>query len=91
MNLSFTSLRRVLSGIVFVGTLGFGVTQAFASPARLATYPSCERTGGVQYIPYNHCPECAPGEWGYCDGYGTSCVCVPIYDGYPGDPGSGTP
>ena len=72
MSRSLSYLRRGLLGIAFVGSLGFGATQALASPEQSARSGSCERTG-FAYLPYG-CPEC-PSGYGYCDGYGTDCVC----------------
>ena len=71
MRLSLFHLRRGLLGLAFVGSLGFGVTQAFATPD-LARSGSCEPTG-YKYIP-DDCPECG-GEFGYCDGINEYCVC----------------
>lgn len=71
MDRTLFSLRRGLLGLAFVGSLGFGATQALASP-QMASSGSCEATG-YMYIP-NDCPECN-GSGGYCDGVNTDCVC----------------
>jgi hypothetical protein len=71
MDRSLFSLRRGLLGLAFVSSLGFGATQALASP-ELARSGSCQPTGQL-YIP-DDCPECG-GTGGYCDGYNTDCVC----------------
>lgn len=69
---SLCYLRRGLLGIAFAGSLGFGATQAFASPEQAERAGSCYRSG-YAYLPFE-CPECPSGS-GYCDGYNTECVC----------------
>jgi hypothetical protein len=78
MSRSLSYLRRGLLGIALVGSLGFGATQAFATPEETAAsggscpwsangpyfYPPCE----------DFCREVGGGEWGYCDN--GMCVCV---------------
>lgn len=72
MSRSLSTLRRALLGIAFVGSLGFGATQAVASPEPVARFGSCYPSG-YAYLP-RECPECPSGS-GWCDGYNTECVC----------------
>lgn len=72
MSRSRLPLRRALLGVAFAACMGFGVTQAFATPGT-ARSGSCERTG-YMYIP-NDCPECG-GSGGFCDGVNEYCVCT---------------
>ncbi len=77
MSRSLLYLRRGLLGIAFVGSLGFGVTQAFATPQ-----PGSARSGSCPWSPngpyfYGPCDDYCRGqnaEWGYCDS--GSCICV---------------
>lgn len=71
MSRSPSYLRRGLLGLVFVGSLGFGATQALASPEQ-ARFTSCPATG-YDYA-YQHCAAGCPGGRGYCDAYGR-CQC----------------
>lgn len=76
MSRSLSYLRRGLLGIAFVGSLGFGATQAFASPEQ-AREAVC-RTGAGPYIPtggvpFDPCTQCPGG--GFCDGTSSECVC----------------
>ena len=71
MSRSLSYLRRGLLGFVFVGSLGFGATQAFALPEP-APLTSCDVTWSP-YIPEHGCPECAVG--GYCSGASYDCTC----------------
>ncbi len=73
MNGSLTNLRRALLAFTVVGSLGFGVTQAFATPDVAARAGSCQRTGYV-YRPMDGCEECPRG--GYCNGTSETCVCI---------------
>ncbi len=66
-------LRRGLLGIAFVGSLGFGATQAFASP-EVARTESCELSGSP-YIPTHNCDQSCPWIGGYCDGRSWECTC----------------
>lgn len=61
MSRSFSNLRRALFGIAFVGSLGFGVGQAFAEP----------RTSPARQ-PYCHTNEirCYCMGWSYCSSTG---------------------
>ncbi len=74
MSRSLSNLRRGLFGIAFVGSLGFGATQAFGSP---------NQARGGNCIPKGYdysTPVCGSGcyrQIGYCD---TSGVC---HCGYP--------
>ena len=72
MSRSFIYLRRALFGIAFAGSLGFGATQAFASPG-LARYSSCELSLSP-YLPRGGCPECGING-GYCSGTSYDCTC----------------
>jgi hypothetical protein len=69
---SLFNLHRRLFGIVIVGALTFGLTQAFAAPAAAESAGSCQRTG-YAYIPMD-CPECN-GAGGWCDGWNEDCIC----------------
>ncbi len=73
MSRSLSYLRRGLLGIAFVGSLGFGATQAFGSPNREpAVY--CEATG-YDY-PSAYCQSMLGCQWGggYCTFWGI-CEC----------------
>ena len=74
MSRSLLYLRRGLLGIAFVGSLGFGATQAFGSPNQT-------RTGYCPPKGYDYStPICGSGcyrQIGYCD-YSGVCHC-----GYP--------
>ena len=67
-----TLLRRGLLGVAFTATLGFGATQALATPAQA-------RLGTCMYTPFPYDPpggchfECEYG--GYCSGFDTNCTC----------------
>ncbi len=72
MSRSLSYLRRGLLGIAFVGSLGFGATQAFGSPNRTQGV-TCDVTG-YDYPSY-YCQfamRCDYGGW--CSSYG-SCNC----------------
>jgi hypothetical protein len=75
MNRPLSSLSRGLLGLAFVGSLGFGATQSFATPDPQARAGSCERTG-YAYRPAEGCLECPRG--GYCDGSSEYCVCITL-------------
>jgi hypothetical protein len=73
MSRSLSYLRRGLFSLAFVGSLGFGATQALANPEQWPyPYPSCE-LGWSIYIPQHGCPECTYG--GYCNGTSYDCIC----------------
>jgi len=72
MSRSLSYLRRGLLGIAFMGSLGFGVTQAFANPVE-ARFGSC-RIGMIYEPPSGGCPECPSGD-GFCNGWSTECEC----------------
>lgn len=68
MSRSLSYLRRGLLGLAFLGSLGFGVTQAFAKPERVSA-PSCpalytlcfceDGTSKCFRLPYGEpCPIC---------------------------------
>jgi hypothetical protein len=75
MSRSVSYLRRGLLGIAFLGSLGFGATQALASPEQ-AHEVVCQ-TGDGPYIPsggpYDPCAHCPNG--GFCNGRDSGCVC----------------
>ena len=76
MSRSLSYLRRGLPGIAFVGSLGFGTTQALAAPQQ-SRDKLCPYEGLLPY-PYlasqciDHC-----NELGYFDGVclSTGCTC----------------
>jgi hypothetical protein len=64
-------LRRGILGIAFAGILGFGATQALATPTQA-------RSGTCLYAPFPYDPPggCWECEWGgYCSGGDTNCTC----------------
>ena len=71
MSRSLSYLRRGLLGIAFVGSLGFGVTQALAGPATTAS-SYCEPNEC-----WNYCMGTGQGE-GICtaDPYSPGLICV---------------
>lgn len=73
MSHSLSYLRRALFTVAFLGSLGLGATQAFATPDVAARASSCQLTGGGAHFPLDGCPECPNG--GYCDGNSEYCVC----------------
>jgi hypothetical protein len=73
MRRSFLILQRGLLGIVVVGSLGFGATQAWGSAKVTDPDGSCPYTGSGPYK-YRPCNDFCGGS-AYCDGVGT-CVCV---------------
>ncbi len=72
MSRSPTFLRRGILGVAFTTVLGFGATQALATPAQ-ARAGTCEGIRTLYEPPYG-CPECESG-FGYCNGYDDYCVC----------------
>ena len=67
MSRSLSYLRRGLLGIAFVGSLGFGVTQALASPVRTTALAECDAARCAARCNY-------PGMYGICtQGH---CYCV---------------
>lgn len=78
MNRSWTRFRRALLALSFVGTMGFGATQAAAAPeqARMAT---CSRFSGPT-IDGTCDYDCKQRgyDYGYC--YAGYCVCRNIND-----------
>jgi hypothetical protein len=74
MSRMLTSLRRAVLGAAFVGSLGFGAAQAFASPEQAAVARTCPDRG-YDYA-YASCRiGCASG--GYC-AEGGLCRCGQI-------------
>jgi hypothetical protein len=75
MSVTLTSLRRVVLGAAFVGSLGFGAAQAFASPEQATTAVRTCPDKGYDYA-YSSCRiGCASG--GYC-AEGGICRCGQI-------------
>lgn len=71
MSRSLSNLRRGLLGIAVVGSLGFGVTQAFAAPAQASKRNMCSREMDA-YCDYS----CGlDGLRGYCNGSGPYMWC----------------
>jgi hypothetical protein len=70
MNQPWTQLRRAMLAFAFVGTLGFGATQAFAVPEQ-ARFRSCA------LYPEDECyAGCTAQGWdyGYCDRGQCKCI-----------------
>ncbi len=73
MSISFVQLRRIVFGTSCAVVLGFGATQALASPAR-ASYGRCKGSQALEC--YNYCA--ALGAQGFCTSLGAAgydCVC----------------
>lgn len=69
-------LRRGLLGLLLAGSLGFGTTQALATPSQApAAAVSCPITGYDYY--YASCAWRCPGSQGYCSASGI-CRCGQI-------------
>jgi hypothetical protein len=77
MHGSTTYLRRGLLGLVFAGSLGFGATQALATPGQqsAAAMASCPITG-YDYF-YAPCANACQPRQGYCS-YNGICRCGQI-------------
>jgi|GEM_PF-1418157 len=73
---SLTSLRGVLFAFTVVGSLGFGATQAFATPEVAARAPACQPTGWPYLAPTGACPACP--DRAYCDGFTEVCRCLTV-------------
>ncbi len=73
---SLTNLRRALLAFTVVGSLGFGATQAFATPEVAARAPACQVTGWPYLAPIGACPECP--DRAYCDGLTERCSCLTL-------------
>jgi hypothetical protein len=74
MSRSFSHLRRALFGLAFVGSLGFGATQALASPEAARAPRYCPVGPGGQPYYSDYCGfYCAYGV-GYCNEVGV-CRC----------------
>lgn len=71
MSRSLSYLRRGLLGIAFVGSLGFGATQAFGTPSRA---PGAACTPKPYEYTSAYCGLGCPGGAGYCSTAGV-CVC----------------
>lgn len=71
MSRSLSYLRRGLLSIAFVGSLGFGVTQAFATPD-YGRRIFCPMAAGP--YPYVQCQLGCPDGKGYCAEDG-NCIC----------------
>lgn len=70
MSRSLSYLRRGLLGIAFVGSLGFGATQAFATPQVAAGGAYCDWAYCAWW-----CSENVPGSDGLCSTRG-ECQCI---------------
>ncbi|HEV3049286.1 MAG TPA: hypothetical protein VGX50_03215 [Longimicrobium sp.] len=70
-----TNLRRGLLGLAFLGSMGFGVTQAFGSPEQAVRAQACPAK--AYDYPYAACRTGCPAGGGYCatNGY---CACGPL-------------
>lgn len=65
-------LLRGLMALAFVGSFGFGATQAFGAPETTSAALSCPAKGYDYY--YATCANNCTGRRGYCDAEGT-CRC----------------
>lgn len=72
MKSPMTYLRRGLLGLAFAGTMGFGATQALATPAQAAAMGNCPVEGYDYY--YYPCAYSCPYQQGYCTTRGW-CAC----------------
>jgi len=70
-----TFLRRSLLGLAFAGSLGFGATQALATPAESTAMAACPAMGYDYY--YAPCANACPLRQGYCSEAGL-CRCGQI-------------
>lgn len=66
-----TLFSRGLLGVAFAAALGFGATQALATPTQART-GTCAGITTIYEPPF--CPECEFG-MGYCNGRDDDCVC----------------
>ena len=73
--LGSTMLRRGLLGLAFAGSLGFGASQALASPAQATAMGNCPVEGYDYY--YAACAWGCPWQQGYCSETGW-CRCGQI-------------
>ncbi|HEY0017375.1 MAG TPA: hypothetical protein VGC13_13780 [Longimicrobium sp.] len=76
MHGSTTYLRRGLLGLVFAGSLGFGATQALATPGQPAAAMAACPDMGYDYY-YASCANACPRRQGYCAAGGI-CRCGQI-------------
>ena len=67
------NLHRIIGGLALVGSVSFGVTQAFATPGAVGRAGTCEWNPNGPYFPGDICYNCEYG--GYCDGFSSACVC----------------
>jgi hypothetical protein len=70
---SMTSLRRGLLGLAFAGSLGFGATQALATPGQAAAAVRTCPDEGYDYYYYSCAYPCY-NQQGYC-ATGGVCRC----------------
>ncbi|WP_420127699.1 hypothetical protein [Longimicrobium sp.] len=66
-------LRRGLLGLMVAGSLGFGATQALATPSQASTAAATCPSKGYDYY-YASCAYACPGRQGYCSAGGI-CRC----------------
>jgi hypothetical protein len=74
MSRSLSYLRWGLLGIAVVASLGFGATQAFATPDH-GRQGFCPMVG--EPTPFPECEAGCPEGYVHCSGFG-ECVCVPM-------------
>lgn len=74
MNQPWTKLRRAMLAFAFIGTLGFGASQAIAVPTQ-ARNPSCSWGSGPTFDDYCYqmCVD-AGFDFGYCENGGCQCT-----------------
>lgn len=75
MSRSIFNLRQWILGIAFVGAMGFGASQAFATAELAASDGTCPFSASGPYF-YQPCDEYCWGlgySYGYCEN--GSCVC----------------
>lgn len=78
MSRSLSYLRRALFAVAFLGSLGLGATQAFATPDVAARAGACQVGGGPYPAPLadpDLCPPC-PNGTPWCDGVNPECQCM---------------
>jgi hypothetical protein len=74
MSRSLSRLRRGLLGIAFAGSMGLGVTQAFANSDKVNDAGTCPRTG--EDYPSGLCGFRCANPYAYCSAEGY-CICPP--------------
>jgi hypothetical protein len=75
MNRSWTQLRRAVPALAFIGTLGFGATQAIAVPTQ-ARFQGCPwSSSGPQFDDncYYGCTQ-SGFDFGYCENGQCQCT-----------------